>query len=126
MPDSTQKDIPYFIEIRGCINCEASECHKKETGYDYGFNPMSKFYCIAFNCRNYTFRDRPISLENPFYDPKEIVRFAKKNGKIKVIENTIKHCQSINETFGEFYKLMDVSIDTLIEELHELLIVQQV
>jgi len=66
---------------------------------------------------------------NPFYDPEEIVRYAKKDGTKKVIENSIKHCQSINETFGEFYNMMDVSIDELIEELHselhESLIVQQ-
>ncbi|MCK4808098.1 MAG: hypothetical protein KAS90_00595 [Candidatus Aenigmarchaeota archaeon] len=118
MPDSIQKDIPYFIKMRGCINCSASKYHKKETGYDYGFDHVSKIECVGSNCRNYTFRDRPISLENPFYDPEEIVRFAKKDGTKIVIENSIKHCQSINETFGEFYNMMNVSIDELIEKLH--------
>ncbi|MCK5235038.1 MAG: hypothetical protein KAJ20_03545 [Candidatus Aenigmarchaeota archaeon] len=118
MPEITEKDIPYFIEIRGCINCEASEHHKRITGHDYGFDHESMSSCIMFNCGHYTFRDRQISVDNPFYDPEEIVRFAKKDGTKIVIENSIKLCQSINETFGEFYNMKDVSIDELIEELN--------
>ncbi len=118
MPDSIREDIPYFIQMRGCINCVASEYHKEKRGNDYGFYPMSMLDCIIIhNCGNYTFRDKPISLDNPFYDTEEIVRFAKKHGTEKIIKGSIKLCQSINETFGEFYKVLDISIDELIEEL---------
>ncbi|MEA2003368.1 MAG: hypothetical protein U9O53_00220 [archaeon] len=118
MTDNNQKDMPYFIQIRSCINCDASKHHKKITGHVYGFDHESMFSCITFNYRNYTFKDERICIMNPFYDPKEIVRLAKKDGTEKIIKGAIKHCQAIEDIFGEFYNVIGIPIDELIEDLH--------
>ena len=115
--NADENKIPYFIEIRGCINCSASKHHKKKTGYDYGFDHESMFGCLC-RCSNYTFNDKSISLLNPYYDPEEMVRLAKKDGRQEVINNTEKLCLSIKETFGQFYDEMGVSLDDIIAKLH--------
>lgn len=112
MVDEKQdNEIPYFVKIRGCINCDASKNHKKETGFDYGFDHESMFFCIAL-CGNYGF-----SLVNPFFDPEEAVRLAKKGGSPETIEGTKKYYSRIKEQFGKYYEKMGVPLDEIIRRL---------
>lgn len=105
-------EIPYFIKIRGCINCEASKSHKEKTGKDYGFDHELMVRCIIGSCGQYN-----VSLVHPFYDPEEIVRFAKSDGHPEAIERAKKYCYHVKEVFGSFYNALGISIDDIIEKL---------
>ena len=109
------EDVPYFVEVRGCINCEASKSLKEKTGHDYGFHHELMFKCM-YNCFDYG-RD----LSRPFYDPEEIVRFAKKSPSKQNIEVSKKYLSKIkNAFFAHFYEEIGVSIDDLLTELEEI------
>ncbi len=104
--------IPYFIEIRGCINCDASHLLKQKTGHDYGFDHEIMVKCVLYGCINYGY-----DLTNPFFDPKEIVRLAKNN--LDIIENAKKYCLNVKKKFGKFYDIIGTSIDNIINELNK-------
>lgn len=103
--------IPYFIRMRGCINCDASKHHKEQTGFDYGFDHESMFSCVIL-CAEYGF-----SLLKPFFDPEEAVRLAKKDGSPELIEGARKYCLRIKKEFGEHYERMGISIDDIVKSL---------
>ena len=107
--------IPYFIKMRGCINCSASKRHKERHGTDYGFDHEIIAQCVLMGCVGYGH-----DLSSPFMDAKEIVRFTEeKRGKLtpEEIENTRQYLIRIKERFGEFYEKIGVSIDDLIEQI---------
>lgn len=106
-------EIPHFIEVRGCINCDASKHHKKQTGFDYGYDHESLFLCYA-GCEGPNYG---ISLMHPFFDPEEAVRLAKKDGRPKIIEGTKNYCLRIKEQFGKQYEKMEVPLDEIIKQL---------
>ena len=64
--------IPYFIQIRGCINCDASKRLKEKTGKDYGFDHVFIVKCLFMGCNS-----EGHDLTHPYYDPEEIVRLVK-------------------------------------------------
>ncbi|MCX6711535.1 MAG: hypothetical protein NT139_00660 [Candidatus Woesearchaeota archaeon] len=109
--------IPYFIEIRGCINCDASYLLKQKTGHDYGFDHEIMVKCVLYGCVDYSY-----DLTNPFFDPKETVRLAKniikENNNLDIIENAKKYCLNVKKKFGKFYDMIGVSIDDIINELN--------
>jgi hypothetical protein len=110
MADKKQNDeIPHFIEVRDCINCDASKHHKKKTGFDYGYDHESLFACLM--CRDYGY-----SLLNPFYDPEEAVRLAKKDGRPEIIEKARGYCQHVKEMFGKHYEKLGISIDDIVKQ----------
>jgi len=99
------KETPYFIKIRGCINCSASKYHKERYGTDYGFDHALMCKCLFMNCNAYG-----INLTNPFLDPEEIIRLSKK-------ENIRKYLINIKDAFEEYYEKLGISLDKLIREL---------
>lgn len=103
-------EIPHFIEVRGCINCDASKRHKEATGFDYGFDHESFFLCVV--CQNYGY-----NLTNPFFDPEEAVRLARKDGRPKIIEGTRRYCKHVKELFGKQYEKLGVPLDDIIKQL---------
>jgi len=109
--------VPYFIEIRGCINCSASHLLKQKTGHDYGFDHEITVKCVLYGCRDYGY-----DLTNPFFDPKEVIRMGKKltenNNDPQIKENSKKYCLNIKEKFDNFYKKIGISIDDIINEFN--------
>ena len=103
------EEIPYFIKMRGCINCTASENMRRKHGTDYGCDHEIMAQCVLMGCVAYR-----CSLVSPFMDPEEIMRMANEQGKPEFIENAKKYVQLIKERFGEFYEEMGISLDTLI------------
>lgn len=123
MADEKHDDeIPHFIEVRGCINCEASKHHKEQIGVDYGTDHESFFMCMGCEGVKYD-----ISLSHPFFDPEEIVKMAKEKGKelaknygIKeevIMENIRNYCLHVKDLFGQYYEKMGVSLDDIIKQL---------
>jgi len=103
------EEIPYFIKMRGCINCEQSKKLKEKTGKDYGFDHEFMVKCIMM-CEGY-------SLVKPFFDPEEVVRLAKKENTPDAIKFAKKYCSETNKRFGRFYESMGISIKEIIGKL---------
>lgn len=106
--------VPYFIKIRGCINCSASKTLKEKTGKEYGFDHELMLLCIFYGCDNYG-----ANIMQPYYDPAEIVRLAKKRGDARIIDRARELCLVLKEKFGEFYEKEGIPIDEIIDGLDE-------
>lgn len=106
------KEVPYFIKIRGCINCESSIALKKRTGNEYGFDHELMARCLILNCFSFGH-----TLIEPYYDPEEIVKFANKIGTPEAKENTRKICSNLESQYGKFYEKENISIRTILEKL---------
>lgn len=105
-------EIPYFIQVRGCINCSASKEHKERFGEHYGFHSETLIGCVLRGCIDYGH-----SLASPFIDPAEIVRKARELDLPAATQNGMKYCLGIKERFGEFYQEMGAPVDNFIAQL---------
>jgi hypothetical protein len=105
-----KEEIPEFIKIRGCINCDASKELKKRTGHDYGFDHELMVKCVLL-CERYG-----CSLVKPFIDPVEVIRLAKQDGREYVIEAAKKYCLDVIERFGKFYERIGVSLHDILKQ----------
>lgn len=109
--------IPYFIQMRGCINCDASKTLKERTGKEYGFDHELMAKCLLMGCECYG-----VGLNSPFCDPEEILRLSEKyNPKQhpERLNNVKKYILHVKENFGKFYEKMDVSLDDMLMKLEE-------
>jgi len=107
----TNPEIPYFIRIRGCINCDVPKIKKERTGKEYGYDHHLMFKCVAL-CSNYNF-----DLSKPYLDPAEIVRLANKDGSPEAKSLAKKYCLGLEHRFGKFYKELGISVKEIIKEL---------
>ena len=108
-----ESEIPKFVRLRGCINCEVSKEHKEKHGKDYGFDHELVICCLISGCFDYGH-----AIYKPFFDPEELIREARKPENQKYIENVKRYVLSIKEKFGEFYEKMGVNLDDLLQELN--------
>src|SRR3989344_6860403 len=92
--------IPYFIQIRGCINCDTSKSHKRRTGYDYGFHHEDVIACVLKGCQ-----DNGFFLAKPFIDPEEVFRLTKRENNPEIIKKAKDYCLRIKDRFGRYYKM---------------------
>jgi len=106
------KEVPYFIQVRGCINCSHSATYKKKTGHDYGFDHEIVAGCLIRGCLN-----NGHTLDNPYYDPEEIVRLANEIGTKEAKENTRKICLGLESQYSSFYQKENISVRTILEKL---------
>ena len=110
-------EMPYFIKIRGCINCDASKALKKQTGHEYGFDHEKMARCLLIGCST-----RGVDLHKPFIDPESLIKTAKEKGYIKnnpdAIKNIRAYILNVKEAFGKFYERLGVSLDNMLAELH--------
>ncbi|MBU3905202.1 MAG: hypothetical protein KJ906_03575 [Nanoarchaeota archaeon] len=104
-----KEDIPYFIKMRGCINCETSKTKKKNKGYPYGFDHEFMFGCVVRDCVKYN-----VSIAKPFYDPEEVIKCAKRNDTKLSLDSAKKYGISVEKAFGHFYKNIGVSLENII------------
>lgn len=108
------KEVPYFIKIRGCINCENSVALKKKTGYEYGFDHELMARCVIGDCFSYGY-----TLIEPYYDPEQIVKIANKMGTPEVKKNAKRMCSNLESRYGKFYEKENISIRTILEKLEK-------
>ncbi len=112
-------EIPKFLRLRGCINCEVSKYHKERTGYDYGFDHEAMGSCYISNspCAGYS-----VTLSHPFYDPEELLRLAREQ-KVrdpKIIAWLLGYCLEVRNKFGGFYQKIEVNLDDVIAQIRAL------
>lgn len=101
-------EIPRFIELRGCINCEASKRLKEKTGHPYGFHHEILLHCLR--CSDH-------DLTRPFYDPAEVARLALEMNEPEARQRAIDWCLAIKKYYGHFYEQLGISLDEIIGEL---------
>jgi len=107
-----KEDTPYFIHIRGCINCDQSKKLKERTGHDYGFDHELIAGCLILGCFDYGH-----DLSIPYFDPAEIVRVAKKNGSPTFIKKVRRMCTALESQYGRFYRRERISVKLLLKDL---------
>lgn len=103
-------EIPKFIELRGCINCDVPKKCKEKTGHDYGFDHELVACCLIRGCFN-----QGHDLSNPFMDPEELMKKAKEIGNPRYIENAKKYLLEIEKKFGKFYEKMGIDLSSFLE-----------
>lgn len=107
------ENIPYFIQVRGCINCSASKSMKEKHGSDYGFDHEINVKCVMQNCKS-----KGYSLAEPFIDPEQLVNYVKKNPSPKSAEKVKEILQNYQGKFGKYFSQIGVNIQSLIQELN--------
>ncbi len=117
--DKETEYIPYFIQVRGCINCNASKLMREKHGTDYGMDHEIAAFCVLKGCT----RLSPIlehcggySISNPFLDPEEMMKKALNYNNPLYIENARKYCKKIKDFFGHFYEMMGVDLDKIMAQ----------
>jgi len=105
-------DMPYFMEIKGCINCSCSKSMKERTGRDYGFDHEVMAGCIIRACVEYGH-----SIAKPFIHPAEVIRMAKQVNTAQGYENARKFCLQQKARWSKEFEAAGISIDTLLVEL---------
>jgi hypothetical protein len=109
-------DIPHFVRVRGCVNCDVSKMMKKKAGNEHGFDIELAATCVdicdARGCANYGY-----VLSDPFIDPKDVISIARVSRKDFMMKNAKMYCLTIKEMFGKFYDKLGISIDDIIAEL---------
>lgn len=96
----TKKEIPYFLQMKGCINCEASK-RMNEKNRKYGVNNECGFdheivlTCMFMECVNHGY-----DISRPFINPDEVMERAKASGNPVWMENAKKYTKTIRERFG--------------------------
>ncbi len=105
-----EPEIPKFIKLRGCINCDISKQHKKNTGSDYGFDHELVAGCLLLGCINHGY-----GLYKPFLDPEEVLTKARETGNSQFIENAKRYLLAIEKRFGEFYRRMKIDLTSFLD-----------
>ncbi len=105
-------ELPYFIKMRGCINCDASKSLKVKTGNDYGFDHEIGVACILHNCFSYGH-----TLEEPFIDPEEWVRMAVESGDDEFKLSVSNRLKDLDEQYKVWCEAVGIKLETLIEKL---------
>ena len=119
----TVSKAPYFVQMRGCINCNVSKYHREQTGNDYGFDHTGIVGCLLHGCGNYSFgipNYNAVSITNPFIDPEEILKVAKRDPKPAFIDFAINYCKAVKEELGKFYRPKGISLVKIISKLESL------
>ena len=97
-----EKQIPRFLELRGCINCPASQEMKRRTGREYGFDHEVMASCLVAGCVG-----EGVDLLHPFLDPDVVIAVARERGDDGGIANAEKYALQTRERFASFYALME-------------------
>lgn len=105
-------EVPYFIKVRGCINCEAHETYKERHGKDYGFDHEINVKCLLMDCQS-----QGHMLHYPFFDPEEVVRLAVEKNTEEWRKRAKEYCQKIKDKFGHHYETRGVCLDEIMNKL---------
>ncbi len=100
-----RKKIPYFVKVRGCINCDAHDRFREKHGKDYGVDHEPMALCVLRGCIGYGH-----SLASPFIDPDDptLQRVATEDSKKQ--ERLAQYRQTVNKNFGWAYERIGVDL----------------
>ncbi len=106
------ENIPYFIQVRGCINCHVSKAMKEKNGTEYGFDHELIAGCLLHDCFSLGH-----DLTTPFIDPEEFIRFAQEHPSPETNERAREILDKYKETYDAYFKQIGVNIDDLIKTI---------
>jgi len=107
--------MPHFVEVRGCINCDASKEYKKRTGKDYGFDHELMAGCLLGGCQDFG-----VTLLTPIIDPEEVLRIFKfKKITKQQNKNVVNYLRRIDCLVGKYYIKIGVDIKKIIAEVEK-------
>ena len=112
-----ENKIPYFIEIRGCRNCDAYlETIRQRV------SPNKPKSSLADMCQTKGCSSHGFSLENPFKDPQDFLYEAITSPPKKEDRNKfMSDLREIKDRFGDHYRSMSVSFRDIADETANLL-----
>jgi hypothetical protein len=105
-----QVEVPYFIKVRGCFNCEVPG--QLEAGR--ALHEVS-LLCMLHGCVAYD----PFTpgychdVNKPYLDPEDAAKFAIEK-RPDLIEQAVRYCKKIKKLWGKCYEAIEVSLDDVI------------
>lgn len=101
-------EIPHFVKIRGCSNCEIVKNCKGGININ-----ESRYACTLYGCDHYGF-----DLIKRFIDPEEIFKIRNHKEMNEPRKFLFKsYIKEVKENFGKYYEQMDISLDEIIKNL---------
>ncbi|UCG10982.1 MAG: hypothetical protein JSU72_10435 [Deltaproteobacteria bacterium] len=89
------KDVPYFIKVSGCNNCQVFKSYTSLTGTEYGEDHALHAKCVHMSCDRYAH-----NILAPFITPKEYLRIGLNTG---LRRQAIDKAKKVIARFNEFY-----------------------
>ena len=89
------KDIPYFIKVSGCNNCQVFKSYTSLTGTEYGSDHALHAKCVHMGCDRHGH-----NILAPFITPREYLRIGLNTGLRK---QAIDKAKKVITRFSEFY-----------------------
>ena len=102
-------DIPLFVKLRGCINCDVSKSHKEKKGSEYGYPGHEDILPCLLSCMKHGH-----AIYKPFIDPEEAMRFARKPGNEEYLEIARNYVSEVKRKFGKFYEIMGINLNSIL------------
>ncbi len=109
-------EIPYFIQMRGCINCRVSKKHKEKTGKKYSFDHELMSVCVIRGCTA-----KGYSLGRPFFDMEQLLKTIpeKIEDPKKALSLVEQHRNDTKNNYGVYYKELGVDIDEAFDNIRK-------
>jgi len=89
------KEVPYFIKVDGCNNCQVFKSYTSLTGTEYGSDNTLHAKCVHMGCDRYGH-----NIMVPFITPREYLRIGLNTGLRK---QAIDRAKKVIARFSEFY-----------------------
>ena len=106
------KEIPYFIKVAGCNNCQVFQSYTSLSGTEYGHDHELHAKCVHMGCDRYGH-----NILAPFITPMEYLRIGLNTGLRK---QAVAKTKEVIVRFGEFYdhrgRLKPWVVETLSKE----------
>jgi hypothetical protein len=89
------KEIPYFIKVDGCNNCQVFKSYTSLTGTEYDRDSALHAKCVHMGCDRYGY-----NVMAPFITPREYLRIGINTG---LREQAIDRARKVVARFSVFY-----------------------
>ena len=89
------REIPYFIKVSGCNNCQVFKSYTTSTGTEYGGDHELHAKCVHMRCDGYGH-----NILAPFITPREYLRIGLNTG---LRRQAIDRAKKVIGQFSEFY-----------------------
>jgi hypothetical protein len=92
---AVDKEVPYFIRVRGCNNCRVFKSYTSLSGTEYGSNHALHAKCVHMGCDRYGY-----NVLASFITPQEFLRIGINTG---LRRQAVERARKVVARFREFY-----------------------
>jgi hypothetical protein len=89
------REIPYFIRVGGCNNCQVFKSYTTRTGTEYGSGHALHAKCVHMGCDRHGY-----NVLAPFITPQEFLRIGLNMG---LRPQAVERARKVLARFHEFY-----------------------